>query len=130
MCIRDRVSTQSTWGINAEYIGRTVTREEKADSFFYFFTPPAMPDEDAELTPEQAEELETFFSIDYELGVILKEKLIPHAVLFYTGEAVEDDDDEFVDDEEDEEEDEEDEDESEGEGEGKDDEKPAECKQS
>ena len=64
-----------------------VTKEEKRDSFFHFFNPPANEDdEDADLLHE-----------DYDIGINIKEKLIPKAVLYFTGEAETVDYDEFED---------------------------------
>lgn len=97
--------------------GRVTTVEEPCDSFFLFFTPPAPPSEEVEEDEEGL--LDDMLEADFETGVIFKDKLIPHAALWFTGEALafEDtyDDDEFYnefgDDEDDEDEDEDDEDE-------------------
>jgi len=91
---------------------RTVTKTVENDSFFNFFNPPAVPeDEEAELD----EETQNVLNNDYEVGNLIKDRIIPHAVLFFTGENMVDDDfDEEDEDEEDEDydedEDEEDED--------------------
>jgi len=72
-----------------------VTKEEKRDSFFNFFKPPKVPDDPKEeVEPERQAEI----SMDFDLGFGIKEKLIPRAVLYFTGEALEDDDSEFEDD--------------------------------
>jgi len=93
---------------------RTVTREEPCDSFFRFFEPPTMSETDDD---EEGDMIENLMEADYEIGVIIRDKLLPKAVEFYTGEAVslsfdpeyeegddEDDDEPEGDDEDDEEE--------------------------
>jgi nucleosome assembly protein 1-like 1 len=84
------------------------------ESFFNFFSPPQPPTEDDESV---ASDIEERLELDYQLGEDIKEKLIPRAIDWFTGEALqfeelgdEMDPDEFEDEEE-EEEDEEDEDE-------------------
>jgi len=88
---------------------KTVTVLEPCESFFNFFDPEAMlEDEDME-----EEDLEGMLENDYEVGITLKEEIIPNAVLYFTGEIDamgyglgedyeddEDDDDEGHDDEE------------------------------
>ncbi|KAI0988515.1 hypothetical protein GJ496_004468 [Pomphorhynchus laevis] len=76
------------------FIMKTIPR----DSFFHFFSPPsAGPTSDA---GEDTTELEDLLEEHYELGYFMREKLIPNAVLFYTGESIDvvssdyDDDDE------------------------------------
>ena len=116
------------------------TKTERTDSFFNFFSPPDVPDEDAQLEEEELEQLQDAMEMDYEIGSIIKDKIIPDAVSWFTGSANEDDsDDEDYDDEDESDEDESDEDDDEdddedGEGglakaEGADGEKPPECKQ-
>jgi len=66
---------------------RTITVEEPCQSFFNFFSPETNLPEDLE-----AEEVEEFLEDDYYVGLEFKEKLIPNAVGWFTGEAsVEDD---------------------------------------
>jgi len=97
---------------------RVVTKEEKQDSFFNFFESPT-PDgvrptyrhvldpayEPKEENEEQDEEDEELYEADFEIGHFFKEFLIPKAVLYYTGELVDEGsyDDEEYDDEEDDE---------------------------
>jgi len=90
------------------------TKTEKAESFFNFFSPPEVPGEDdeVEMTAEEAEELQEAMEEDYEMGAIIKEKIIPDAVSWFTGEANEDSDEDDSDFDEEEEDDEDDEDES------------------
>jgi len=75
-------------------------------SFFQFFQKQDIPPPEAfdDMEPEEAEELEENIQHDYEIGVLLKEKILHDAVGWFTGEA------EDSDDESDEETDEEDED--------------------
>ena len=85
------------------------------ESFFNFFSPPQPPaDEDEEVAPDIEERLE----LDYQLGEDIKEKLIPRAIDWFTGEALQfeelgDDMDEgeFDDDEDEDEDEDEDDDE-------------------
>ncbi|KAJ3399519.1 hypothetical protein HDV05_001747 [Chytridiales sp. JEL 0842] len=113
---------------------RTVKRTVPAETFFRFFTPPKAPspDDDEE---EIEEDIDEKLEMDYEIGEIIKEKIIPHAVDWFTGKALEYEDDgfdsedgEMYGDEGDEGEDDEDEDDEDGEG-GPQGEKPPECKQ-
>ena len=39
---------------------------------------------------------------DYEMGVALQERVVPHAIKWFTGEAEDDDDDEYMDEEDEE----------------------------
>ncbi|KAJ3191593.1 hypothetical protein HK101_007573 [Irineochytrium annulatum] len=107
---------------------RTVKKTVPAETFFSFFTPPKPPTEEDE---EVEEEVEDKLEADYECGEIIKEKIIPHAVDWFTGKALlyEDSDyDEeggfFGDGGDDDEDDDDDED-----GAGDNQEKPPECKQ-
>jgi nucleosome assembly protein 1-like 1 len=79
---------------------RIVSKQVKADSFFNFFDPPVVPEGGEEELDEKTAEL---LNADYEIGQIFRDHIIPRAVLFYTGEAK--DDDEFDEDEEDEDDD-------------------------
>jgi nucleosome assembly protein 1-like 1 len=87
-----------------------VKKTVPTESFFNFFAPPAAPGEDDEAEDDIEERLE----LDYQLGEDIKEKLIPRAIDWFTGDALQfeefDDaeDDEFDDEEEDDDEDEED----------------------
>ena len=63
---------------------RTVTKTVKNDSFFNFFDPPEVPDmqnEDDEMDPETQDLLTS----DFEIGHYIRERIIPRAVLFFTG---------------------------------------------
>uniref|UniRef100_A0A182MCM0 Nucleosome assembly protein 1-like 1 n=1 Tax=Anopheles culicifacies TaxID=139723 RepID=A0A182MCM0_9DIPT len=86
---------------------RMVMKTQPTESFFNFFSPPRVQEDDT-LDPE------TQFLIgrDFEVGHFLRARIIPKAVLYYTGEVMDEDDDDD-DEEEEEEEDEEMEDEEE-----------------
>ncbi|GAA5803122.1 hypothetical protein EDC94DRAFT_560063 [Helicostylum pulchrum] len=68
---------------------RVVKRTVPADTFFNFFSPPVLPEDSEELDEEEAEGLDAKLEADYEMGEEFKEKLIPHAVDFFTGKALE-----------------------------------------
>jgi len=132
---------------------RTIEKTIPEPSFFSFFSPPKAPsveeedEEDEDDETEYPEDLEQQLEIDYQLGEEIKEKLIPRAIDWYTGEALqyEDlDDDEFDEDEFDDEDGEEDDDEDDDDDDDDDDDEdeegvtkagsqkqpPAECNQS
>lgn len=99
---------------------RVVKKTVPTESFFNFFSPPAAPGDDDDVASDIEERLE----LDYQLGEDIKEKLIPRAIDWFTGEALafeelddgDDADFEDEDDEDDEDEEEEDSDEEEEEG--------------
>ncbi|BES97456.1 Nucleosome assembly protein [Nesidiocoris tenuis] len=66
---------------------RVVTKEVKADSFFNFFSPPEFPDDP---NVELDDETLNLLSADFELGHYMRERIVPHAVLYYTGELLDD----------------------------------------
>ncbi|RMY45228.1 hypothetical protein D0863_16082 [Hortaea werneckii] len=119
---------------------RVVKKTIPTPSFFDFFNPAKPPsDEDEDVD----DDIEAKLELDYQLGEDIKEKLIPRAIDWFTGEALQFeqgfddfDEDEFEDedDEDDEDEDERDEDEDEEDDDEEDGSKPkqetAECKQS
>ncbi|KAK4697044.1 hypothetical protein P7C71_g991, partial [Lecanoromycetidae sp. Uapishka_2] len=118
---------------------RVVKKTVPTESFFNFFDPPKAPEADAE---EADTDVEERLELDYQLGEDIKEKLIPRAIDWFTGEALQfeevDDEDlegdfEDEDDEEDDDasEDRDDEEESEEEDDNsKPKQEAAECKQS
>ncbi|XP_024605171.1 nucleosome assembly protein 1-like 4 isoform X2 [Neophocaena asiaeorientalis asiaeorientalis] len=67
---------------------RTITKQVPNDSFFNFFSPLKASgdgeslDEDSEFT----------LASDFEIGHFFRERIVPRAVLYFTGEAIEDDD--------------------------------------
>jgi len=75
---------------------RIVTKMVQNDSFFNFFDPPEMPENEEDLD----DETEALLAVDFEIGHFFRERLIPKAVLFYTGEAIEEDSDDEDDDQE------------------------------
>lgn len=100
---------------------KPVTKTEECDSFFNFFDPPKVPEDDEDLDEETAEHLQDMMEQDYDIGSTIKDKIIPHAVSWFTGEALQGDEFEEGEDEEGEDEDE-DEDEEEEEEEDEDEE--------
>ena len=65
---------------------RIIRKTVPTDSFFNFFSPPLVPKENEdEDTPEDIEER---LELDYQLGEDIKEKLIPRAIDWFTGEAL------------------------------------------
>lgn len=71
---------------------RTITKQVQNDSFFNFFAPPA------EAENEDDDDTEALLAADFEIGQFIREQVVPKAVLYFTGEALEDD--EYDDDEE------------------------------
>lgn len=68
---------------------RTITKTVQRDSFFNFFSPPPIPDdEEAEIE----ESVQALLTADFEIGHYIRERIIPRAVLFFTGEGLDDDD--------------------------------------
>jgi len=91
---------------------RVIEATEPTPTFFNFFKSLKIPDE--EMEEEMLEELEEQLLMEYEIGTIIQKKLISQAVLWFTGEAVPDDEnfeEEFGDDDEEDFEDEEEEEE-------------------
>ncbi|KAK0727995.1 hypothetical protein B0T26DRAFT_153084 [Lasiosphaeria miniovina] len=121
---------------------RIVKKTVPTESFFNFFSPPLAPTEEDD--DDAASDIEERLELDYQLGEDIKEKLIPRAIDWFTGEALafeeldEDDleegdfDEDDDDDDDDNSEDHDDEDESEEDDEDGTKPKPeaAECKQS
>ncbi|XP_015890654.3 nucleosome assembly protein 1;4 [Ziziphus jujuba] len=103
---------------------KPITKTEDCDSFFNFFNPPQVPEDDDDIDEDTAEELQSQMEQDYDIGSTIRDKIIPHAVSWFTGEAVHGDEfedleednedgDENEDEDEDEDEDDEDDDEDE-----------------
>lgn len=104
---------------------RTVEKVIQRDSFFNFFNPPDIPeDEDAEIEPS----VQALLTADFEIGHYIRERVVPRAVLFFTGEALDDEDYDSADDEMGDEEDDPDYEPPAADGDGKDGKQP-ECKQ-
>ncbi|EPE09663.1 nucleosome assembly protein [Ophiostoma piceae UAMH 11346] len=64
---------------------RIVKKTVPTDSFFNFFSPPEPPAEDDD---DAASDIEDRLELDYQLGEDIKEKLIPRAIDWFTGEAL------------------------------------------
>ncbi|KAJ9101128.1 hypothetical protein QFC21_003346 [Naganishia friedmannii] len=101
---------------------RVIKKVIPTDSFFNFFKPPQPPSMDdlegGDVNEEELEALDEKLEIDYQIGEDLKERIIPRAIDFFTGKALEyegeddfeeddfdDDDDEFDEDDEEDEDD-------------------------
>jgi len=67
---------------------RTVLKRERTDSFFHFFNPPKLPSLE-EMDEEEADAIEEAFDHDYDVAQSFRSHIIPKAVLWFTGEAVE-----------------------------------------
>jgi nucleosome assembly protein 1-like 1 len=131
---------------------KPITKTENCESFFNFFSPPQVPEDDDDIDEDTAEELQNQMEQDYDIGSTIRDKIIPHAVSWFTGEAavegdefedIEDDDEDDEDEDEEDDDDEEDDEEEEEKGgksrkkksgraqagEGQPGERPPECKQ-
>ncbi|KAI9596686.1 hypothetical protein BDF19DRAFT_384173 [Syncephalis fuscata] len=67
---------------------RVVRRAIPNETFFSFFETIQTPEEDEVLEDEEQDELDSRLEADYELGEEFKEKIIPHAVDWFTGKAL------------------------------------------
>ncbi|KAF8629780.1 hypothetical protein AX17_005559 [Amanita inopinata Kibby_2008] len=84
---------------------RLVRKARPTESFFNFFSPPQPPSDDAiengDIEEDELEEIEDKLEVDYQIGEDFKEKIIPRAVDYFTGKALEfevlDDEDDFED---------------------------------
>jgi len=70
---------------------RTVTKTEPCDSFFKFFVPPKMPGNDQldTTTEEEVMKIEAAFDEDYDVAQALRSHVIPKAVQWFLGNAME-----------------------------------------
>lgn len=64
---------------------RIVKKTVPTESFFNFFSPPNAPSEEDD---DAASDIEERLELDYQLGEDIKEKLIPRAIDWFTGEAL------------------------------------------
>ncbi|XP_041365845.1 nucleosome assembly protein 1-like 1-A isoform X2 [Gigantopelta aegis] len=103
---------------------RTVTKTIQNDSFFNFFNPPTVPEGEE---GDMDEDLEALLAADFEIGHFIRERIIPKAVLYFTGEAL--DHEEFEEENEEEHDADEDYNEDDDPDFNPQGEKPAECKQ-
>eukprot|EP00919_Chromeraceae_sp_WS-2016_P000367 GHVR01000962.1.p1 GENE.GHVR01000962.1~~GHVR01000962.1.p1 ORF type:complete len:342 (+),score=84.83 GHVR01000962.1:91-1116(+) len=101
-------STVITWKPAMDVTKKKVTRKQKnkrtratrkitevisVPSFFNFFRSHEIPSESKleEMKDKEIEELEVIFEADYQAGCIIREKIIPQAVGWYTGDAYDSD---------------------------------------
>ncbi|CAN7133129.1 unnamed protein product [Brassica rapa subsp. narinosa] len=115
LLIEKAIGTEIDW-----YPGKCLTQkivEKKpkkgltnAESFFNFFNPPEVPDEDEDIDDDRADELQYHMELDYDIGSTIRNKIIPHAVSWFTGEAMEEQEFDLDDDEDDDTDEDEDED--------------------
>jgi nucleosome assembly protein 1-like 1 len=86
-----RLPGQTSWHA-ATGKTRTIKKEVPAESFFNFFSPPQPPSPESleadDVDEEQLEELDARLETDYQLGEDFKEKIIPRAVDYFTGKAL------------------------------------------
>ncbi|XDA72520.1 hypothetical protein R6Z07F_002800 [Ovis aries] len=68
----------------------TVTETVSNDSFFNFFAPPDVPE-----SGDLDDDSEAILAADFETGRFLRERMIPGSVLYFTGAAIEHDDDDY-----------------------------------
>eukprot|EP00088_Acartia_fossae_P064856 TRINITY_DN798_c0_g1_i2.p1 TRINITY_DN798_c0_g1~~TRINITY_DN798_c0_g1_i2.p1 ORF type:complete len:328 (-),score=122.75 TRINITY_DN798_c0_g1_i2:28-1011(-) len=73
---------------------KELTKEVRADSFFNFFNPPEHTGGKEE---EMSDEDRGTLAMDFDVGFAIKEKLVPRAVLYFTGEAFDEEDEDFED---------------------------------
>eukprot|EP01066_Platyproteum_vivax_P006713 Platyproteum_vivax@DN2441_c0_g1_i1.p1 len=68
---------------------RKISREVDLPSFFHFFDSHVLPSPEgwSEMDAEDMESLEMILEADYEVGVAIRDKIVPHAVKWFTGEA-------------------------------------------
>ncbi|KAI8802879.1 hypothetical protein BJ742DRAFT_683743 [Cladochytrium replicatum] len=76
---------------------RTVKKTVPAETFFTFFKPPKAPTDSENVEEDELQDIEEKLEFDYELGEIIKEKLIPRAIDWFTGKALEYEEGEFDD---------------------------------
>ncbi|KMZ59725.1 hypothetical protein ZOSMA_65G00570 [Zostera marina] len=65
--------------------------DDDEDSFFQFFNPPEVPTDISELDDHKAANLQNIMERDLDIGFTIKEKIITKAILWFTGEAMDDD---------------------------------------
>ncbi|XP_038663457.1 nucleosome assembly protein 1-like 4b isoform X3 [Scyliorhinus canicula] len=69
---------------------RTITKQVPNDSFFNFFNPVKVSGHGE---AEMDEDSEFNLATDFEIGHFFRERIVPRAVLYFTGEAIDDDED-------------------------------------
>ncbi|KAJ6942307.1 hypothetical protein NC652_008197 [Populus alba x Populus x berolinensis] len=70
---------------------KTTMTIKNCESFFTFFSPPQIPENEDDLDDDDYDELQDRLKQDYNIGSIIRDKIIPHAVSWFTGEAIEED---------------------------------------
>ncbi|VDO31332.1 nucleosome assembly protein 1, putative [Brugia malayi] len=68
--------------------GRFITKTVKADSFFNFFDPPLMENKNEISGNDDDIETQELLQADFEIGQLFRDQIVPRAVLFYTKEAM------------------------------------------
>lgn len=71
---------------------RSITKRERTESFFHFFTPMKMPALSDDIDEDEADAVEEAFDHDYDVAQAFRSHLIRKAVLWFTGEAMMEDD--------------------------------------
>ena len=71
---------------------RSITKRERTESFFHFFTPMKMPALMDVVDEDEADAVEEAFDHDYDVAQAFRNHVIKKAVLWYTGEAMMEDD--------------------------------------
>ncbi|GMT24502.1 hypothetical protein PFISCL1PPCAC_15799, partial [Pristionchus fissidentatus] len=87
-CTKKVIKKKQKKGANA---GKFLTKTVKADSFFNFFDPPKVDADHKNEEDDEDDETQELLRADFEIGQIIRDHVIPRAVLFFTGEAAEDD---------------------------------------
>ncbi|XP_017786208.1 PREDICTED: nucleosome assembly protein 1-like 1-B [Nicrophorus vespilloides] len=72
---------------------RVITKTVRNDSFFNFFEPPVIPEDVNE--DDVDEELRLILTTDFEIGHYIRERIVPRAVLYFTGEDIENEEDDY-----------------------------------
>lgn len=78
---------------------RTKTQVEPQASFFRFFTGQEVPSNEvlAGMTKQEIADLEMYVEEDFDIGVVLRDKIIPEAIYWYLGIAEDEEEDEYDD---------------------------------
>ena len=80
------------WNVGQNVTEKSVKKKDttmkifKTDSFFNFFSPPELK----EGYSEENDKIEEYLENDFEIGHFIKERVVPRAVLYFTGEIDED----------------------------------------
>lgn len=79
--------------LTVEYVevtrrGKKVVTEKDTESFFSFFYPPETPTQEQmrEMDPDQVNELQMTLGGDYEMGDVIRARLVPRVYGWFTGE--------------------------------------------